>query len=111
MISSVAGNEFVLPAGRYEIDGDIPAFLSSQHKTRLVDAVTGETLIIGTTGFTNGGTAAMTHSFIRGTITLSDAKTVRVEHRCGQSHTLGFGYASGFGEPEIYSQVKVTKID
>ena len=111
VVSGVSSNTITLAPGKYEIEAEIPAFLSSQHKTRLVDATLGTTLLVGTTGFANGGTATLTHSLIKGLLNIPIATTIKVEHRCGQGHTFGFGYASGFGEVEIYSQIKITKLD
>src|SRR5690606_1741032 len=44
-IVNLSANSFTLQPGRYEVDGIVPAFLSNQHKTRLVDS-SGATLIV-----------------------------------------------------------------
>ena len=110
-VVSLSGSNFVLEPGKYEIDGIVPAFLSSQHKTRLVDSISGGTVLVGATGFSNNGAASMTQSVLKGTFTLTQQTIIRLEHRCGGSHTYGFGYASGFGENEVYSQIKIVKLN
>ncbi len=110
-IVSLAGNVFTLEPGKYEVDGIVPAFLSSQHKSRVVNNSESVTFIVGGTGFSNSGAASMTQSDVKGIIEIAVTTSFRLQHRCAGPHGFGFGYPAGFDENEVYSQIKIVKID
>jgi hypothetical protein len=84
---TLSSNQFTLPAGTYRIWAQAPCYR-----------------------VTNG--AVHTHSFITGQFTITAAKTFEIQHICFATRaTDGFGNTtSATGDPEIYTQVQLTKI-
>jgi hypothetical protein len=132
--------EFTLPAGSFWIEWSAPAFCVRRHKTRLFNVsdgmaptdylgsseyayynfvqksfltgvITSEGLVQGTTGDDIAvEQIAQTRSFGAALVTISTAKTFRIEHRCELTRNNdGFGLAAAFGDPEKYSRVAIWK--
>ena len=46
-----------------------------------------------------------------GVVTIEQATTFEVQHRCSVDRTIiGFGVAASFGDSEVYTQVKIEKV-
>ncbi len=110
-IVSLAANSFTLQPGTYHIDGHAPAFVTSQHKAKIVDSGAGTDAIVGSTGFSHNTSPSITQSMLAGVLTLSAPTSFTVMHRCSSTHALGFGLASGFGSNEVYTQIQITKLE
>ncbi len=133
-----ASGEFTLPAGSFWIEWSAPAFCVRRHKTRLFNV--SDTLApndyLGSTehaqysfgaktfvtsvffgenpGFFTDEFAVeqigQTRSFGAALVTISAAKTFRIEHRCELTrNTDGFGLAASFGDAEKYTRVSIWK--
>lgn len=108
---SLSGNQFTLGPGKYEIEASVPAFRTSRHKARIYNVTNSNSELIGSSAFTTSLYEINTNSEVGGVITLSTTNTFKVEHYGEQSFTNnGFGVQSSFGVPEVYTQVKITKL-
>jgi hypothetical protein len=111
IVTSLASNQFVLPAGTYYIEAITPAGASSQHKCKIYNVTDATDALLGTSAQIVSSSASSTDSTVKGHITISSAKTFELQHRVGVSTgTSGYGYPSNFGVNEIYSVVKIQKI-
>ena len=104
-------NRFTLTAGTYNIEASAAGRLVNRHKIKLRNITDSTDSIIGTSEEAVAGNNANCRSFLNGIIILTSTKTFELQHR-GETTaaTNGFGIASGFGEVEIYAQIKITKI-
>lgn len=108
---TLSGNQFTLAAGKYEIEASAPAYITDVSQLKLVNASLSTDLIIGSTIRLNITTSNVAVNYLVGTISLSSASTLSLQHRCSVTKASdGQGIPSGFGTPEIYAQVKITKI-
>jgi hypothetical protein len=120
IVTSLASNQFVLPAGEYYIEANAPAVSAnavdvSTHKAKLRNITDSTDLIMGTTSFSDSSSApsngSLTYSYIAGVISISSAKTFEIQHRTSATAaTVGFGIAAAFGDDEVYTVVKIQKI-
>jgi hypothetical protein len=119
IVTSLASNQFTLPAGRYYIEAVAPASsltatAPSNHKAKLRNITDSSDVIIGSSmrlSLNNAGTAGTNASVIHGVVDISSPKVFELQHRCAvTTGTSGFGIAAGFGDDEVYSTVKITKI-
>ena len=79
------------------------------HKARLV---VGDNIYSGSSEYSHGSYGSMTKSKISIAVSLSSETLVILEHICNKNlGTVGLGLATGFGNAEVYSSIKVTKID
>lgn len=109
---SLAANRFTLQPGSYEIEASAPAFMTNQHKVALYNVSSGAFSLLGSVGHSNSSYPSLTFSTIQGHLTLNEPTVFELQHRCyNSSITVGFGYASSFGVDEVYSQVKITKVE
>ena len=109
---SVSGNRIALAPGKYLFEVVAPAYLDNIHKARLFNATTGATLLVGTAGRSHTSYGGVNPSFIQGEVVLTAGAEVEVQHRCSASRTIvGFGVAANFGVDEVYTHVKIIKVD
>jgi hypothetical protein len=113
---TLASNQFTLPAGQYYIEGSAPVSVVTSvgvnsHKIKIRNITDGTDAIIGTSELlaqNNAGTAASNNSRIAGLVTISSSKVFELQHR---TQTTGNGgVAAAFGDSEVYSIVKITKV-
>lgn len=112
-IASLSANYFTLVPGKYLIEASSPAFITTMHKIRLVNG-DGSTVIVGSSGFSNTANSSVTHSFVMGYLDVVQATSYAIQHRCGPTATVhinDFGVPASMGENEIYTQVKITKVE
>jgi hypothetical protein len=105
--ASLASNQITLPSGTYRIFASAPAAGVNRHKTRLYNVTASSKIVDGATEYATGGT----RSIIYNEFTLSLQSLITIEHRCDTTISAsGFGIASGFSEPEIYTQVFIQRL-
>jgi hypothetical protein len=117
-IVSLNNNRVTLQAGTYLIEAKLPAYATNYSKAKLVNSTTQETMILGTR--TRNSTAVDAYCFIDGQIILSEPTTIELQQAfyieresglgLGVPEDTMLGYPAGFGEKEIYSVLKVTKL-
>lgn len=108
---TLSGNIFTLVPGTYDIEATAPAFFVNDHQARLYDVTAGAAVSYGggmralaTTGSTNSSTLMCR-------VTITSSTQYRIEHRCETTRSPdGFGQSVGFGNSEVYTQVKIKKI-
>ena len=108
---SLSSNQITLPKGKYKIEAWATGYRVNKHKARFQNITDGSTAIVGSSAYSEATDAVTNTSVIDGTIEISDSKTFELQHRCSTTYiNAGFGQSSGFGENEIYSMVKITKL-
>lgn len=115
--ASLASNQITLPAGTFRITATAPAHNVNKHKA-IITGISGDTgtLLLGTSenttdGYTSTLLPTTTRSMIDGVLTLTQATVIELQHRCENSSTgYGFGSASGFGVPEVYSSIVIEQL-
>ncbi|MBT3858013.1 MAG: hypothetical protein HOF64_14065 [Nitrospina sp.] len=113
-ISLAASNDgFTLLPGTYIIEAQTPAYNAHHHKARLKNITSGQTVLVGSAAYVHPSGPNTTPSFIRGVFTINTTTDFEVQHHIwicdGSPYNLGLP-ASG-GEPEVYTQVKITKLN
>lgn len=110
--ASVTSNVITLPAGTYYIEASAPAYRVTRHKARFRNTTANTTTILGTTERSGDlAQATMSRSFIRGEFTIAASTNFELQHRVDSVPlTNGFGFATFFGDAEIYSSVFIEKV-
>lgn len=110
-IVSLSSNQFTLPAGKYGIEGSAIGYKVDSHKTIIYNTSDSTTDIIGSVEESAAVNTTGTRSFLMGEIEITSSKTFELRHRCLTTRsTNGYGDSSSFGDNEIYSQIKITKL-
>ena len=111
-IATLAANKFTLQPGKYSVEAMAPTYLDNVHKAILFNVTTGATEIAGTTGRSHTTAGGVNNSFIEGVVTVAAPTEFEIRHRCTVTKDIiGFGLAADFGEEEVYTQVKIMKLD
>jgi hypothetical protein len=113
IVTSLSSNQFTLAAGEYYIEASAPAYYCSRHKIKLRNITDSSDALIGGVALTENTTAAgsTSDSIIRGRITLTSPKTFEIQHRVQTTRASnGFGDNTSFGDSEVYSVCKITKV-
>jgi hypothetical protein len=109
--ASLSSNTITLTSGTYDIEFSAPAYDCSLHKARFYNVTSSSVAIQGSSEIAFNASAAQTRSTGMGRITVSASTQFRLEHRCSSTQaTDGLGYASSFGDNEVYSWVKINKV-
>lgn len=109
---TLSNNQFTIPAGTYTIEVNAPAYLDGYHKAVLADANTGSIILVGSNARSHNVAGGMEPSTIMGQVTITSPTTYVIKHRCATSMTnIGFGAPANFGVEEIYTQVKIVKLN
>jgi len=108
---SLSANQFTLGPGKYVIEASAPAYLVNRHKIKIRNITDSTDTLIGSSEYIVQADAAVTRSEVLGSISVSSTKTFELQHRAlGTRAADGFGLASSFGVPEVYTQVKITRL-
>lgn len=112
IVTSLASNQFTLPAGTYQIEASAPGYNTGLLKARVRNITDSTTAIIGSSEYTHTtSVAGSMRSVLVGEITITTSKTFELQmYTGGAQATNGLGVAAVTGESEVYSQVKITKI-
>jgi hypothetical protein len=109
--STLAGNQFTLPAGVYDIIAQAPSFRVARHQAKLRNVTDGIDEVIGGSEFGNVAASGSTSkSFVVGRFEIDGPKTFEIQHRCASTFAAaGFGLEANFGVPETYTQVLIRR--
>jgi hypothetical protein len=111
IVTSLVSNQFILPAGTFEITASAPARQSDAHRIRLRNITDSSTTLLGSSELAGSGVVSQSNSIISGQITLSSPKTFEIQHQTNTGRaTDGFGAAGSSGESEVFTQVKIIRI-
>lgn len=112
--SSLVSSDIILPVGSYEVDASCPVGGGVyRHKARLRNVTDNVVLVDGTSETAEDASPVTTNrSFVKGYFTLTDTKTIRLEHYMSSATATGLGPAvnAGAGIPEIYSIIVLRKV-
>lgn len=109
IVTSLTSNQFILPAGEYDLYAIAPGFNVGTHQTRLRNITDSTETLIGSVE--RVGVDASTSSVINGRIVITSAKTFELQHQCATTGTTnGFGVAYNTGSSNVFAQLKITKI-
>lgn len=110
IITSLASNEFTLPAGRYEIEAFAVGYLCGLNKIKLRNVTDNVDVVIGSNSFSNAS-SVQGISQLDGVFTIDSAKTFQLQHWCSVTrNTNGFGLAVSAGVDEVYASIKIRKL-
>jgi hypothetical protein len=113
IVTSLASNQFTLPAGEYYIEGEASASFVNTHRAKLRNITDSADTLIGTSEFSSAASVyASTPSRVKGNVVISSSKVFEIQHRVETTRAVnGFGLASGFvGDSELYTIIKITKV-
>lgn len=112
IITSLSSNQFVLPAGSYQIIASAAGNKVNRHRTRLFNITDAATVIQGTNNFGDQAVGDGNRSFTMGAFAITASKTFEFQHRCQTTKaTNGFGEPTTTGgEVEVYAIVEITRL-
>ena len=108
--ASLSGSQITLPAGEFIVDSWHTAYRVNTHKARLYNVTDSSVELYGSSEYSFSTNLVASKSRISGAISLSESKTFRFDHRCSATSSDGFGLASNFSEPEIYTGIIIEKV-
>ena len=109
--ASLSSNQITLPSGTYYIHATAPAFDVNRHKAKLRNTTDSTDTVIGNSSFGDTSGNVSNNSEIVGRFTISAQKVFEIQHRVQTTGTTnGFGVENGFGEVEIYTNVRIWKV-
>lgn len=107
--ASLAANEITLPAGTYWIDATAQFNSCDAAKIKLRNVTDGVDIALGQVCDASAGSGDV--SVITRRFTLSGTKNVAIQSRVTTTNVAsGWGVACGFGDTEIYMDIKIWKI-
>jgi hypothetical protein len=109
--ASLASNTITLPAGTYETDISVPAYVAGYTRAFLRVSGGGALVLNGDNGY---GASNVTNTLrIRGRFTRAATTTLEVAQYCSTSNaSLGLGVAANLaGFNEIYTEAMFWKVD
>ncbi len=108
---SLSSNQFVLPAGTYEITARAQAFACGRNKLRLRNITTTADVIIGNGMFAKQTSSSNTMSALDGKFTITSGTTFEFQHRCTVTQAnQGLGVETTYGVEEVYAVVQLWKV-
>ena len=109
---SISSNQFDLDDGDYVLEAHGPAHNVARHKLKLRDITNVADIVLGSNAYTSPGSGnVQTNSYLTVKFTATGTTTYEIQHRCSATKADdGFGIDSSFGEDEVYTQVKITKV-
>lgn len=112
LVVSLASSQFILPAGIYDIEVNAPAYNVARHKAKLRNITDSVDLLIGGSDYNAQAAPVQTSSVITGRINITSQKTFEIQHRATVTKTVdGFGVETLVGVDEVYTQVKIVKVE
>ena len=110
IVNSSALPAFTLAAGTYHIEANAPFVGGGKNQLRLYDVTNSAVKAYGGCGDAGSSAAINTGTGINTLFTIAAPTQFRLEYQVGSSVNIyGLGAASNFG-PEVYGQLKITKI-
>lgn len=110
---SLSANRFTLSAGEYIIEASAPAYRVAMNRIILKNINDDTNDIIGSSEYSRIDLSAegTNRSHLLGKISIGSSKQFEIQHRCFSTlANFGLGNRTGFGLPEVFTQVKITKL-
>lgn len=99
-----------MPAGTYYAEAYGVGYTVGWHKVRLYNITDGTTTIVGSSAKSDANAFCNTESKLARRFTIAGSKTFELQHFCQTTVGNGFGFPSGTGEVEVYSEVLIWKV-
>jgi hypothetical protein len=107
---SLSSNQFTLLAGTYIIEAVSSYYQITTYKSKIRNITNSTDEIISLTG-SRGTTSVGGFSHLFGNITITSPKVFELQYRAGSTAgTSDLGLAASYGDNEVYSIVKITKV-
>lgn len=111
IVTSLASNQFTLPAGTYKVFARVPGLAVNNHKARLRNISDSTTAILGSSAFASSAGAVQSDSIIDGEVSITSSKIFEIQHYTTAARaTDGQGSAVASGDSEVFTTVTITKI-
>ena len=111
IVTSLASNQFTLPAGTYNVKAFSPQNSTNGHKCRIRNITDGTTLVVGETAYNSTAVSLNCPAILEGEFTLTSSKALALQYYSVISQgTNGLGISVNSGEVEVYGRVVLTKI-
>jgi hypothetical protein len=111
IVTSLASNQFTLPAGTYYIEASAPAYSADRHKIKLRNITNSTDVLIGTSEYLITTGSVANRSSLQGEVTITSASAFSILHfTTAAVATRGLGVEVSSGDVEVYTTVKITKI-
>ena len=114
IVTSLASNQFTLPAGEYYIEAFAPTYGTGTNKFKIRNVTDSIDSIIGPSNYaalSASGDRSSSSGDLKGTLVISSSKTFELQHRVSSTKaTDGYGAPATFGDNEVYSILKIQKI-
>ena len=109
--ASLAIDEVTLPAGTYDVQAFVPAFLVNSSVTRLYDVTNSAILLHGSGVNSHSSFHTSATSVIMGRFSLSGTAQVGIDHYAQSSATNGGGPVGiGAGNYSVFTRMQITKV-
>ncbi len=111
-VVTLVANQFTLPIGNYIIEASCPAYYCDGHKTYISD-ITNSVLYEGESMYVRASTFVANRSKAIANVSLSSPAVFEILHytETAGSASLTFGRRTGDTTKEVYTTVKITKIN
>lgn len=107
---SVAASVITLAAGTYQVLAHVPAYRTTQTRSRLYDTTNTATLVQSVNQIAENSYQGFTLSTVSGVFTLTGSTNIELQMRANDTQaTNGLGAAMSTGEDEIYSQILIVR--
>lgn len=104
-LAALASNQITLQPGTYLVNAAAPGYLVGVHQVRLQNITDGTTIITGGLAGSSASDTVSINAHLFGKFTITSAKVIELQHRCGTTRTPnGFGLAGSFGT-EVYAMI------
>ena len=113
LVLDTSTNRISISAGTYIVDACCPVVSIGRHRARLYDVVHSIVLSVASNSYESNGGYEGDTSNILGTIVIPSNTQLELQHQvesAGLAPSVGMGLACGFGDDEVYSQIRFTKI-
>jgi len=110
-VTSLASSQFILSAGEYYIDAFAPASMVGSLRAKIRNITDSTDSLLSESTYISPVSNITGTSVIQGRIVISSSKTFELQQRCSTTRaTDGLGVGTGFGELEVFSRIKITKV-
>lgn len=111
IVTSLASNQFTLPAGDYYITANASAIRVDSNKIKIRNITDSLDAIIGIPSYSPGSTDGTANTFVSGRISIASPKVFELQHRVTTTRaTDGFGEAASYGDNEVFAIIKIQKV-
>lgn len=102
-------NQFTLIAGNYHLEIGACACGVQNHQFRLMNVSNNSVVDVSLNGYTTGNNDFLSLAV---NINITEPTSYEIQHQCVNSViNYGFGRSVGFGEPEVYCYIEITKLN